>query len=191
MARLNTTTYQNRNIPHFVKLKSYVDFDVNKILEVGPGGILKMFSGALGSSRKGRFLKLIEQPLRRIPFLKIESFEPFEICETFKDSSPELTVLDIHKRILNSIVEKNSGQYNIAVDLHSIADSPYKEGSFDVAICHAVINWESQDYKAMIDNLFASVRPGGLVFIATKFVDYLESKPDIIKLDEWIYKKSS
>lgn len=189
MARLNTTTYQSRSDENLKRLKHFVDIEVKTILEIGPGGVLKLFGPLLNGSFIGRLVKGVEQPLRRFSFLDLESFEPFEIYDTFKESSPELTVVDIHTRTLNGIEKKSAGKHNIKTQLHDIAEGAFPGKTFDVIVCNAVINWDSQDYKSMIDNVVKSLNVGGYLLLTTKFKEYLDNKEELERLEQDIYKR--
>ena len=191
MARLNTTTYQMRNYEYFTKFSEFVHNEPKTILHIGPGGILKAFAPMIGPGFFGRLVKIFEQMLRRIPYFEIESFEPFEIYEIFEKYNPELTVVDIHDRVLDSIIKKNNNQKNIKVKNVNIAEAPFPNKKFDVVICVAVINWETQPYKAMIDNVIQSVEVGGYLFLTTNFTEYVESHTNLEKLDKDTYKRIS
>ncbi|KIM10782.1 MAG: hypothetical protein KU37_08615 [Sulfuricurvum sp. PC08-66] len=189
MARLNTTTYQSRHTQNLSTLASFVKEDAKTVLEIGPGGVLRMFAPYMRRNIFGRLLKAIEKPLRRIAFLPLESFEPFEILESLKASQPHLTVVDIHDRTLNGIQAKNAGRYPISTRIHDIAQAPFPEQSFDVVVCNAVINWPSQDYKTMIDNVVASTKVGGYMLLTTNFQSYIDAKSNLKQVARDIYQR--
>ena len=189
MARLNTTTFSKRNYDFMKSFKHHIKTPPKSILHIGPGGILKSFAPYINHSFKGRMIKIVEQILRRFSFLKIESFEPFEIYEIYGEAMPELTVIDIHDRVLDSINNKNSSKNNIVTKNFDISTGEFPNKKFDLIICIAVINWESQPYKKMIDNTVASTNIGGYIMLSTNFSDYVESLDNLEKIDWALYKR--
>lgn len=188
MGRLNTTTYDQRVQKLLEQLaKITTDIENPTILDVGAGGVLYGTKSLIKPGSPARFLfKPLESLLRRIPFLPLQTFEPFNIQDAFADRSPSITVLDIEPRVVAAVTRQSQG--DIQAKVHDIGDGSF-EPCVDIAVCHAALHDPvSQDLPTMVHNLVQSVRVGGYILFVSNF-GHLILKEKVEEINHGIFRR--
>lgn len=177
MSKLNTTTYRNRRPGRFLELAELTgDIDSPVVIDIGPGGVIKGFEPLIRPGSPIRFVaKLIESLLRRLPFLPLESFEPFEIYQAFEQRDPKMFAVDIHPRIADNVTRQSGGRIQGLV--HNLAKGPIPNPG-DVVICCAVFPNNEGTMQDMAHNIVRSVKPGGFLFLPPpSYKPLMENEP--------------
>ena len=177
MSKLNTTTYRNRRPGRFLELAELTsDIESPVVIDIGPGGVIKGFEPLIRPGSPIRFVaKLIESLLRRLPFLPLESFEPFEILQAFEQRNPIMIAVDIHPRIAHNVEKQSDGRIRGLV--HNLAKGPVATPG-DVVICCAVFPNNEGTMQDMAHNIVRSVKPGGYLFLPPhSYAELMENEP--------------
>jgi hypothetical protein len=177
---LATTTLRNRSYDRMemardeaIKLGMYNP----TIINVGPGGLVSFLFDCFPIGKPENFtqqqklvraiMKLIENPLRKTNLFGLESSEPKEITETFKELEPKkIYVVDIERKVIeavrNMVTRDNLPPIfdYLQIDLET-EQIPFQG---EIVIAYAVVP-VTNDRKKALDTIANSVAPGGLLSI--------------------------
>ena len=204
----DTTTWKNRNYDRLQKLKQEavsLSLHTPTIMDIGPGGIVDFLLRQLPQGRKSDWsprqkmqrgvVRLVEGVLRRTNIFTLETSEPEEIARLFGDINPTcIYIVDINSKVIEAvkrIIEGKGLPYHFEYALIDVSSHqiPYRA---DIVIAYNVIQ-RTKDWKASLNNIANSVRPGGLLSIRTgrnektRFLD--ENLHSFGRIDEGLYQK--
>lgn len=169
-AKFSTTTWPQRHENTFSELAEILrksGIDSPRILEIGPGAVSRILSRSLAcgegenlstlGNRWRALLRNIDSILRRLPGVKLSSYEPGELIHAIPKNA-EIFVADISPNVISAISE----QYpNVQAQVFDFAKNKF-DPPLDVVVCLCVLVRAPEPEK-MFTNIYHSLKHNGIL----------------------------